>query len=166
LQDLDIWERTQGGNAPSGGSGSAQSGVAKKDFDVQAWSKRHDNDFQKLIAEARKNRKSPAKIEAQEKRESRNDVDGNRDGQGQADALTRTEDVIMDSQESSTSLDSDEDAIAEARNEGDQAVELTSRDYEEAFLFALDKGISPRKKPMFSVSKDDDPASSSTAKAR
>jgi len=54
LHDLDIWEKTQGGNAPStqGSSGSAGA-IMAKDFDGSAWSASHGNDFQRLIAQAR-----------------------------------------------------------------------------------------------------------------
>ncbi|MCJ1249776.1 E3 ubiquitin-protein ligase rad18 [Trapelia coarctata] len=59
LHDLDLWERTQGGNA-SAAQGAAGSGgtIMAKDFDGSAWSASHDDDFQRLTAEAR--RKSAA----------------------------------------------------------------------------------------------------------
>ena len=54
LHDLDLWERTQGGNAPSaqGASGNG-SAIMAKDFDGSAWSASHGDDFQRLIAQAR-----------------------------------------------------------------------------------------------------------------
>ncbi|KAL4889534.1 hypothetical protein BDV59DRAFT_116956 [Aspergillus ambiguus] len=52
LQELSIWERTQGGNAAP--SAESSNGVMRKDFDASAWSASHDNDFKKLIANARK----------------------------------------------------------------------------------------------------------------
>ncbi|GBF60910.1 postreplication repair E3 ubiquitin-protein ligase [Trichophyton mentagrophytes] len=53
LRDLDVWERTQGGLAASQASSRANSAIMKKDFDVTAWSQSHDDDYRKLIAEAR-----------------------------------------------------------------------------------------------------------------
>lgn len=52
LQELDIWERTQGGSS-SLFAGSAST-VMRKDFDADAWSTNYDNDFKRLIANARK----------------------------------------------------------------------------------------------------------------
>ncbi|KAI9037845.1 E3 ubiquitin-protein ligase RAD18 [Aspergillus affinis] len=52
LNELDIWERTQGGNAVS--QPETTSSVMRKDFDSAAWSTDHDSDFKRLIANARK----------------------------------------------------------------------------------------------------------------
>ncbi|PYH96423.1 DNA repair protein [Aspergillus ellipticus CBS 707.79] len=52
LRELDIWERTQGGFAQP--SGDNNNGVMRKDFDASAWSTSHDDDFKRLIANARK----------------------------------------------------------------------------------------------------------------
>ncbi|KAE8415584.1 hypothetical protein BDV36DRAFT_297959 [Aspergillus pseudocaelatus] len=52
LQELDVWERTQGGSAhPSAESADS---VMRKDFDANAWSTNHESDFKRLIANARK----------------------------------------------------------------------------------------------------------------
>ncbi|KAF3483314.1 postreplication repair E3 ubiquitin-protein ligase rad18 [Arthroderma uncinatum] len=53
LRDLDMWERTQGGLAVSQSSSRSNSSIMKKDFDVSAWSETHDDDYRKLIANAR-----------------------------------------------------------------------------------------------------------------
>lgn len=53
LRELDIWERTQGGQAPASTAGAANP-IMRKDFDVAAWSANHDDDFKRLIANARK----------------------------------------------------------------------------------------------------------------
>ena len=55
LRDLDIWERTQGGNA-SNAQGPASIGgtIMAKDFDSSAWSTAHEDDYQRLIAQARR----------------------------------------------------------------------------------------------------------------
>ncbi|KAI9679261.1 MAG: E3 ubiquitin-protein ligase rad18 [Caeruleum heppii] len=60
LHDLDIWERSQG-NLASGSTGSSSAGasVMRKDFDGLAWAASHNNDFQRLIANA-KHRRGPA----------------------------------------------------------------------------------------------------------
>ncbi len=51
LQDLDLWERSQGSLAPV----SARPGhdVMKKDFDRPGWAADHHDDFRALIANAR-----------------------------------------------------------------------------------------------------------------
>ena len=54
LRDLDMWEKTQGGDALSAQGSSASGGaIMAKDFDGSAWSASHGNDFQRLIAQAR-----------------------------------------------------------------------------------------------------------------
>lgn len=70
LKDLDIWEKTQGGNAPGQGQTGPQ-GVMKKDFDGEAWAKKHKEGskgyagFDELIASARAKVKS-AKAKTEE----------------------------------------------------------------------------------------------------
>ena len=53
MRELDAWERTQGGNANSS-SLEATNTVMGKSFDAGAWSSSHDDDFKRLIANARK----------------------------------------------------------------------------------------------------------------
>ncbi|OJJ51251.1 hypothetical protein ASPZODRAFT_87395 [Penicilliopsis zonata CBS 506.65] len=53
LRELDIWERTQGGHAAAA-SAFAPPSVMRKEFDKEAWSATHDDDFKRLIAKARK----------------------------------------------------------------------------------------------------------------
>lgn len=57
LHDLDVWERTQGGKAPTL-SRAAQTALAIKDkeFDGAAWANRHEDSFKDLIANARRSR--------------------------------------------------------------------------------------------------------------
>ncbi|KAL2222030.1 putative DNA repair protein [Thermoascus aurantiacus ATCC 26904] len=54
LRELDIWERTQGGHAPASSSQEGANSVMRKDFDAAAWSASHDDEFKRLIANARK----------------------------------------------------------------------------------------------------------------
>lgn len=54
LQELDVWERTQGGNAAGPSPFNANNTVMRKDFDAAGWSASHDTDFKRLIANARK----------------------------------------------------------------------------------------------------------------
>lgn len=51
LNDLDTWERTQGGRAPMSNQGH---GIMKKDFDGTGWAHKHNDDFSRLIADARR----------------------------------------------------------------------------------------------------------------
>ncbi|KAL6719110.1 E3 ubiquitin-protein ligase rad18 [Lecanora helva] len=56
LHELEIWEKTQGRQiANSLNGGSATSSVMNKNFNGPAWAARHDDDFQALIARARRN---------------------------------------------------------------------------------------------------------------
>ncbi|KAI2732016.1 hypothetical protein CBS147332_1155 [Penicillium roqueforti] len=60
LQELDIWERTQGGHATAPSQFTTSNNVMRKDFDTNEWSSNHDDDFKRLIANARK--KSEAQV--------------------------------------------------------------------------------------------------------
>ncbi|KAJ5952761.1 Zinc finger RING-type [Penicillium vulpinum] len=60
LQELEVWERTQGGHAVTPSAFSTSSNVMRKDFDANEWSNNHDDDFKRLIANARK--KSEAQV--------------------------------------------------------------------------------------------------------
>ncbi|KAJ5980846.1 hypothetical protein N7481_008144 [Penicillium waksmanii] len=53
LQELDIWERTQGGHAAGPSPFATNTAVMRKDFDAAGWSASHDTDFKRLIANAR-----------------------------------------------------------------------------------------------------------------
>ncbi|WPH04485.1 Hypothetical protein R9X50_00737600 [Acrodontium crateriforme] len=67
LQDLDTWERTQGGKATA--AQGQNSGVMRKDFDGVGWQNKHQDEFSRLIAEARKKKNtiavSPTKSEVE-----------------------------------------------------------------------------------------------------
>lgn len=55
LHELDIWDKTQGRQILNNSAGgNAASSVMNKDFDGVAWAASHDQDFQSLIAKARK----------------------------------------------------------------------------------------------------------------
>lgn len=51
LKELDTWERTQGGHA-----NTTESKIMRKDFDGQGYASTHRNEFDALIANARKKR--------------------------------------------------------------------------------------------------------------
>jgi len=51
LHDLDTWERTQGGRAPTMNQGY---GIMRKDFDGNGWANKNKDDFSRLIADARR----------------------------------------------------------------------------------------------------------------
>lgn len=53
LQELDVWERTQGGHAAGPSPFATSNAVMRKDFDAVGWSASHDTDFKRLIANAR-----------------------------------------------------------------------------------------------------------------
>ncbi|KAJ5178419.1 Zinc finger RING-type [Penicillium coprophilum] len=54
LQELEVWERTQGGHAAAPSAFTTSNNVMRKDFDANEWSNNHDDDFKRLIANARK----------------------------------------------------------------------------------------------------------------
>lgn len=62
IRELDMWERTQGGISSGGGS----TFVMRKDFDGTAWSTSHEDDYKKLIANARMKREMEMKQDVQE----------------------------------------------------------------------------------------------------
>ncbi|UNI20398.1 RING-type E3 ubiquitin transferase [Purpureocillium takamizusanense] len=62
LQDMEIWERTQGGRAPTSSKAlQAAAAIKDKDFDGAAWAAKHDSSFKDLIASARKSRAGATK---------------------------------------------------------------------------------------------------------
>lgn len=64
LNELDTWERTQGGNAKIGFTNSGD--VMKKDFDGAGWMKSNKTDFDDLIANARKGRQKALEKKAED----------------------------------------------------------------------------------------------------
>lgn len=61
LQELDTWERTQGRSVPINHSQLSNS-IMEKDFDGAAWMIKHDDNFKRLIAEARKKARPPKEV--------------------------------------------------------------------------------------------------------
>ena len=57
LQDLETWERTQGGRAPTTNQGY---GIMRKDFDGNSWANKNKDDFSRLIADARRKKTTTA----------------------------------------------------------------------------------------------------------
>ncbi|KAG5953055.1 hypothetical protein E4U53_007097 [Claviceps sorghi] len=56
LQDLDVWEKTQGYRSPAAGPTTLNVTMIKdKNFDGARWAAKHDSSFKDLIASARKN---------------------------------------------------------------------------------------------------------------
>ncbi|RAL14848.1 E3 ubiquitin-protein ligase RAD18 [Aspergillus homomorphus CBS 101889] len=66
LRELDVWERTQGNQSSS--ATEAPGSIMRKDFDKAAWSTSHEDDFKRLIADARK--KSGAAVHTAKPQES------------------------------------------------------------------------------------------------
>ncbi|KAK0356126.1 E3 ubiquitin-protein ligase rad18 [Friedmanniomyces endolithicus] len=86
LQDLETWERTQGGRAPS--THGLSNGVMRKDFDGVGWASKHGDEYSRLIADARRRKGNPAMVSSSPKDERveensalpalNSDTDGNR----------------------------------------------------------------------------------------
>lgn len=67
LHDLDTWERTQGGRAPTTNQGY---GIMRKDFDGNSWANKNKDDFSRLIADARRKKTTaPPKSEPEQQGE-------------------------------------------------------------------------------------------------
>ena len=66
LQELDSWERTQGGKAPS--ANGLASTIMRKDFDAGGWASSNRSDFGRLIADARRKKSNPA-VEGEKEKE-------------------------------------------------------------------------------------------------
>ncbi|KAK0311506.1 E3 ubiquitin-protein ligase rad18 [Friedmanniomyces endolithicus] len=67
LQDLETWERTQGGRAPS--THGLSNGVMRKDFDGVGWATKHGDEYSRLIADARRKMSNPAMVSSSPKDE-------------------------------------------------------------------------------------------------
>jgi E3 ubiquitin-protein ligase RAD18 len=78
LRDLDMWERTQGGRAPTTGRAMQNAALIKdKEFDGSAWAAKHDTSFRDLIASARKsNAQARKKPEAELEQSSKENAPG------------------------------------------------------------------------------------------
>lgn len=100
LHELDVWDRTQGRQIVNGSTGgSSTSSVMDKNFDGAAWAASHDQDFQSLIAMARK--KTNPKLEDTSNIDGPNRiVPANIDGNNQ-----QTTDSASDHAQSRTSAD-------------------------------------------------------------
>lgn len=99
LQELDGWERTQGGRAPV--ANGLASTIMRKDFDADGWASSNKSDFSRLIADARRKKSYPA-VEPDEAKEV--EMGGMADGQA--------------SDVESTRPDPDVDQAAAAHTEG------------------------------------------------
>ncbi|KAF1821464.1 DNA repair protein rad18 [Dissoconium aciculare CBS 342.82] len=82
LRDLDVWERTQGGRAPM--PNGLSTNVMRKDFDGAAYSRTHQDEFSKLIADARRKKQSIAAA-----KEEKENISGQTDGGGDEDSDER-----------------------------------------------------------------------------
>ncbi|KAF5550996.1 e3 ubiquitin ligase RAD18 [Fusarium phyllophilum] len=86
LHDLDVWERTQGGRAPTTGRSIQNATIIKdKDFDGAAWAAKHDSSFKDLIANAKRTRLEAKKKAEETANESK--IDGNTTPQENRDRM-------------------------------------------------------------------------------
>lgn len=76
LRDLDTWERTQGGLAPTSSvAASLGAQIKDKNFDGAGWSTKHNDSFKDLIANARKSqKKAEAPIKPQQTTPAPSDI--------------------------------------------------------------------------------------------
>lgn len=63
LRELDMWERAQGGHAPThGGHSNSGNAVMRKDFNAAEWAANHNSDFRELISSARATQNGPTSV--------------------------------------------------------------------------------------------------------
>ena len=68
LNELDVWERTQGGKAPN--VEGLVNGVMRKDFDGAGWARKNQDDFSRLIADAKRKKNIPMPTPTSSKEET------------------------------------------------------------------------------------------------
>ncbi|KAF5587736.1 e3 ubiquitin ligase RAD18 [Fusarium pseudocircinatum] len=74
IHDLDVWERTQGGRAPTTGRSIQNAAIIKdKEFDGAAWAAKHDSSFKDLIANAKRTRLEAKRKADEAAKESKTD---------------------------------------------------------------------------------------------
>lgn len=81
---MDVWERTQGGQARPRENHLQGAQIKDKDFDSAAWSSKHDGDFKSLIESARRKVVKPF-------------ANGNGNGEASSGTTPTTTDVEMES---------------------------------------------------------------------
>jgi hypothetical protein len=91
LRDLDVWERTQGGRAPM--PNGLSTNVMRKDFDGAAYSRTHQDEFSKLIADARRKKQNTVT------KEEKKNVDGQANGGGAEGAVDQIVGAKLDGTE-------------------------------------------------------------------
>ncbi|KAG8673403.1 hypothetical protein FPOAC1_006715 [Fusarium poae] len=90
LRDLDIWEKTLGGRAPTTGQSIQNAAMIRdKDFDGAAWAAKHDASFQDLIANAQKTRRQAKEKAERAARETEMENTANAHSQAQELALSQ-----------------------------------------------------------------------------
>ena len=138
MHDLDVWERTQGGRAPTTGRTVQNATMIKdKDFDGKAWASTHDDSFRELIANARKNRTKMAEEkpgeEEQEQRQPQDkpDISNGEDRQSEqihqaAIPSSQEADIPMESEPAPPAGPGGQTQFSEVRQDDDGAVQIPS----------------------------------------
>jgi E3 ubiquitin-protein ligase RAD18 len=103
LQDLDTWERTQGGRAPVTNQGY---GIMRKDFDGDGWANKNKVDFARLIADAKRKKATTAAAPESDKKEG--DV-GPRAPESEQGGMTP--DAVSSSQAPGNAIDNGQAAV-------------------------------------------------------
>jgi E3 ubiquitin-protein ligase RAD18 len=103
LQDLDTWERTQGGRAPVMNQGY---GIMRKDFDGDGWANKNKVDFARLIADAKRKKATAAAAPEGDKKEGGDDSNVAEGEQG------RLPDAVPSSQAPGNPADHDQATVA------------------------------------------------------
>jgi E3 ubiquitin-protein ligase RAD18 len=104
LKELDVWERTQGGNAST-----AEPKIMRKDYDGQAHANAHKNQFDDLIAIAKMKREAA-------KQEKEANKDSEKDGED-----VQVEEPASRPIDASHAYDGNETALASIREKVEQA---------------------------------------------
>ncbi|KAJ4390655.1 E3 ubiquitin-protein ligase rad18 [Gnomoniopsis smithogilvyi] len=116
LQDLDTWERTQGGHASISSSSVYQGAQVKdKDFDGAGWSTKHNDSFNDLIAQARRSNKKIAEKSRQPSPSA-----------SSAKAVETPPTDGTNSNELPTAMDTDESHLVQTPGNSSTAIDLTT----------------------------------------
>ncbi|KAG6018296.1 hypothetical protein E4U43_005713 [Claviceps pusilla] len=119
LQDLDVWEKTQGYRSPAAGPATLNVTMIKdKNFDGARWAAKHDSSFKDLIASARKNITRTNKLVKNEGEGGSDDEDEDESGK-QTNGQQLVQQIEAHPQELPNHVNSAEDAYLNSGQEAE-----------------------------------------------
>jgi E3 ubiquitin-protein ligase RAD18 len=119
LKELDVWERTQGGNAST-----TEPKVMRKDYDGQAHATAHKTQFDDLIASAKRKREAAKQEKEAGKNGEKNGEDVRTDETAPQSTVPQSERQPVDA---SHAYDGNETALASIREKVEQANQVNTQ---------------------------------------